>query len=110
MTRLFIICVCALSVLLNGCIFVSDYSSCNDPSLWDEHEVSFNDYEVYDGCFIKADHIELVSDYYCMYDYVYRRDRRLLYDKYWNERIEFEDKGDSYPIRSCYECQCGTQF
>lgn len=78
--------------------------------MWDDYEVDFYDHEVYDGCFIKANHTEVVSEYYCMYDYIYRRDRVALYDKNWHERIEFENKGDSYPVRSCFACQCDLQF
>lgn len=110
MKQLLYILIITTSLIMSGCIFVGEYSSCNDSTLWDDYETDFYDYEVYDGCFIKSDHTEIISEYYCMYDYIYRRDRLALYDKNWHERIEFENKGDSYPVRSCYMCQCNTQY
>ena len=43
-----------MSLVTCGCVFIGDYSSCDDPTLWYDYEVAFYDYEVYDGCFIKA--------------------------------------------------------
>ena len=57
---------------------------------------------------LKLLHTEVLSEYYCMYDDVYHRDRLALYAKNWHEHSRFENKGDSYPVKSCFVCQYDT--
>lgn len=93
-----------LFVFLIGC--TEPYSSCDNPLLWDDSEISDGSYEVYPGCYVPPSHVSFTEEYECYYNHIYYKTTIHLYDKNNNELTNHTRIIAHYAVKSDTDHRC----